>query len=157
MLHTIPAGQNFLADKETDMKASIFALCATVAFGSFDYVAPSIASADPVLTCDVTPGGVPTSTTCSTNWAAWNYNVRWQISGLPTGTYTYAWSSNKPGLITPCDDICDLGVISTEATYRNLATVTATNTVTGQQYTLSTRVMILGVCSTPPAGAPGFC
>jgi hypothetical protein len=151
-------GQNVLADKETFMKASIVALCAALAFGSVDFVAPSIAEAAPVLTCLATPGGTATSPSCSSNIPTTHYNVRWQVTGLPAGTYTYSWSSVKPGLVLPCADFCDIGVDMSPPSvdWRDTVTLVATNTVTSVQYTLSAHALLMGVCA-GPAGGYAFC
>jgi len=135
------------------MKISFAALVVALSFASVDYIKPVTAAAAPALSCTVTPGGIPSTTTCTTNYANDNYNAQYTLSGLPAGTYTYAWSSNKPGLETGCATVCNLGFNADGADYRNAVTVTATDLSNGTHYTLTTRVMVLAVCG----GGTYFC
>ena len=138
------------------MKVSSVAMCVAVAASSVGYTFPAVAQAAPALTCTITPGGLPSTTTCTTNYPNDNYNAQFVVSGLPAGTYSYAWSANKPaGLETGCDDVCNLGYNADGMDYRNLVTVTATNLSNGTHYTLSTRVSTLAVCYN--VISPHFC
>jgi len=129
------------------MKVFAFAMCVALATSSVGYTLPAAAQTAPTLTCTITPGGLPSTTTCTTNYAWNNYNAQFVISGLPAGSYTYAWSANKPaGLESGCDDVCNLSYNADGMDYRNVVTVTATNLSNGMHYTLSNHVSTLGVC-----------
>lgn len=100
------------------------------------------------LTCTITPGGTSSTGTCSSNALSYDYNGNYIVSGLPAGSYTYAWSTSGalPQPISCSGAICNQALEANGHDVREKVTVVATHTGTGASYTLSVRVSLFAVC-----------
>lgn len=130
--------------------------CAAVLAASaslFAAAVPASAQAAPTLTCSVTPDGTTSTSSCSATWPHPAYNANFIVSGLPAGTYTYAWSTAGalPQPISCSTAICNQDLDTDHQDVREKVTVIATNTVTHATYTLTVRVGIFAYCG------PGYC
>lgn len=129
-------------------KLSVASIGAIVGMAASAIAAPAVATAAPVLTCMITPGGNSSTTSCFSSALATAYNANFIVSGLPAGTYTYVWTATGalPQPISCSAAICNQALDANQADVHEKVTVVATNTATHVAYTLQNRISLLAVC-----------
>lgn len=147
---TIEVTMNHALSRFTQRIASGSCAAVLAAAGSlFAAVAmPASAQAAPTLTCTITPGGTPSTTNCGTSVVNTAYNANFVVTGLPSGTYSYAWTATGalPQPISCSGSICNQALDADHQDVREKVQVVATNTATNATYTLSVRVGLFAVC-----------